>query len=532
MDKSTPTDSSSKAAPARGLRILLHLLFMGGCSLATAFLLYQSFPYPSHSLLAWIALFPFVWGLQYTRGFWGSFVYGGITSFLFHAGALYWIYYTCVNGGGMSAGLACAAWLGLAALLSLQFAFWGGCCHFLLRLKGLFPLVAAIGWVALEWAHQTIAFYGLGFPWFMLGYTQWNAPDFLQLASYSGVYGISFVIVLTGAMVGWAFIEPSFKKGVGYLLLAAGVFLSVYSFGRYTLKEADAQSSGLVSVKGALLQPNIDQYKKWSPEFEEEIQQTLRQMGLSLSGQNVRLALWPESALPRGLNEEPYNDMVQEIAKTSGAYQIVGSNVEGENAQYVGAYLVPPNEEDLQSYRKLKLVPFGEYIPFEKQIRKWFKQVDVLGELGEFSAGPMDQPLLDMQGVKIGTTICYEAIFPLVWHKQAKRGAQLFVNLTNDAWFFNTAAPYQHLAANVLRAVENGKPVFRAANTGFSAYIDPWGRIVRQSGLFEKTILYTDAPLSLTNEPNVYTQWGDWFAWLCAILFFTLLISTIVFVYE
>lgn len=531
MTSNTQSFSFGKAAFSRGLRVFCKWLFLGACACASAFLLYQSFPYPSHSFLAWLALAPFVWGLRYTRSFWGGFLYGGITSFLFHANALYWIYYTCVNGGGMSIGLAACAWLGLALLLSLQFALWGGCCHFLLRLRGLFPLVAAGGWVALEWLHQTIAFYGLGFPWFMLGYTQWNAPEFLQLASYTGVYGISFVIVLTGTTVGWAFIEPHFKKSIGQLLWAACIFLAVYGLGYYKLKESDKSSTHLVHVKAALLQPNIDQYKKWSPEFEEEIKQTLAGMGNSLVGKNMHLALWPESALPSGLMEEPYYTLMKDIAKDSGAYQLLGSNIDQNGFSYVGAYLVPSGDTNLQTYKKIKLVPFGEYIPFEKWIRYYFKNIEVLGELGSFSFGSTDQSLIDMHGVLLGTTICYEAIFPQLWHMQAKQGAQLFVNLTNDAWFFNTAAPYQHLAANVLRAVESGKPVLRAANTGFSAYIDAYGRIVEKTPLFEQTVLYVDVPL-LTVNSNVYTEWGDWFAWLCAICFFTWLISTIVFIYE
>ena len=115
---------------------------------------------------------------------------------------------------------------------------------------------------------------------------------------------------------------------------------------------------------------------------------------------------------------------------------------------------------------------------------------------------------------------------------QNRQGAKLFLNLTNDAWFFDTSAPYQHLAANVLRAVETGRPVLRAANTGFSAVIDPFGRIEQKSSLFTREILRASVPLPVGDKMNFYTQWGDWFAWLCAALYFTLLISTMVFAYE
>lgn len=511
---------------------VLRLLGLIVGAVLTAVLLYQSFPSQSRYYLAWIALAPFVWGVSKTRSFWGGFIYGWLTGFCFHALCLYWIYYTCLHGGGLSVSLSVAAWLGLAGLLSLQFAFWGGCCHFLTKLKGLFPLVAAGGWVALEWLHQTVAFYGLGFPWLMLGYTQWNAPELIQLASYTGTYGISFLLVFTGASIGWAFAEPGLKKGLAHLVLAACAFLSVYGFGKYVLpNEARTYNhQSLLSLQAVLMQPNIDQYKKWTAQFEQEIQDTLRKMGTSSEAKQARLVVWPESALPGALTEDPYTQLMAEMTQDTQAYHLIGSNIFEENNQYVGAYLT--NGTDLQDYRKVKLVPFGEYIPLEKAVRSLFKQVEVLGELGSFLPGPLSQDLLNMDGVKVGTTVCYESIFPQLYHRQAKRGAQLFVNMTNDAWFFNTSAPYQHLAANVLRAVETGRPVLRAANTGFSAYINPFGQLKQVSSLFTQEILPVTVPLALQNKPNVYTQWGDWFAWLCAALFFTLLISTIVFLYE
>ncbi|MGN1058140.1 MAG: apolipoprotein N-acyltransferase, partial [Candidatus Avelusimicrobium sp.] len=200
--------------------------------------------------------------------------------------------------------------------------------------------------------------------------------------------------------------------------------------------------------------------------------------------------------------------------------------------QYVGAYLVPPDMGVLQSYRKIKLVPFGEYIPLEKGVRTLFSDVAVLGELGSFTSGAREQQPLNLGGVTLGLTICYESIFPQLWVAQSRQGAKLFVNLTNDAWFFDTAAPYQHLAINAVRAAETGRPVLRAANTGFSAVIDPFGRITQQSGLFTQEILRANVPLPVGDKLSFYAQWGDWFAWLCAAIYFTLFISLAVFSYE
>lgn len=509
------------------------MLFLLVCALATAWMVYESFPRQSRPELAWFALAPFIWAVTKTRGFWSSFFYAWFTAFLFHAGIFYWIYYTCLHGGGLSQGLSLAAWLGLCGLLSVQFAVFGGSCYFLKNTGGFFPLLAACGFVALEWVHQTLAFYGLGFPWLMLGYTQWSSPEILQLAAYTGVYGLSFALAFTGASVGWAFAVPGVKRGVWHMCLAAAVFLGLFAFGSWRLPKVPLRpGQALLSLSAAVMQPNIDQYKKWDDTFETEITDTLADMGASLADSDVMLAVWPESAVPSTLLEEKYSRLFENTAALSGAYQLVGSNVPEGNVQYVGAYLVPPDAGALQSYRKVKLVPFGEYIPLEKWVRAAFSDVSVLGELGAFTPGERNQKPLDLGGVLMGRTICYESIFPQLWLSQNRQGAKLFVNITNDAWFFDTAAPYQHLAINAVRAAETGRPVLRAANTGFSAVIDPFGRIEKKSGLFTREILRAEVPLPVGDKVNFYTQWGDWFAWLCAAIYFTLFISLAVFSYE
>lgn len=528
--------SSKDGFLRRTVREVCRLLFLTACITVTAVLFYISYPEISLSFAAWLVLAPFIWGVVNVRGFWGSFVYGWLTGFCVCAALLMWIYPTCLQGGGLSKALSLGAWLGLSALLAVQFAVFGSSCHFLKKTGAWFPLLAACGWVALEWLHQTIAFYGIGFPWIMLGYTQWNVPHVLYLSSFVGVYGLSFVLAFTGSCVGWCFAEPSFKKGIGHLIVATLVFCTVYGFGRHLQNRYAhfmAHSHSLLSVQAAVLQPNIDQYRKWTPEYEDEIAQTLQNMGTSLTGKDLYLAVWPESAVPGTLTQERYFDLFSQIGKTAGVYQVIGSNiVSSDKSQQVGAYLLSPDAENLSAYRKIKLVPFGEFIPFEWLIKKIVKEVDVMGALGAFTPGEWEQPLLDAGGVKLGTTICYESIFPQLWRTQNKQGAQLFVNITNDAWFFNTAAPYQHLAINVLRAVENGRPVLRSANTGFSAYIDGFGNIREKSGLFTQEILTATVPLSVKNTSTFYAQWGDWLAWLCAIVFFTVGISTVVFWYE
>ena len=315
---------------------------------------------------------------------------------------------------------------------------------------------------------------------------------------------------------------------------AAVCFFGAFVWGARQIPSVDINKTDaqpLLSVRATLMQPNIDQYKKWDESFEQEIVDTLRQMGSELEGQDTLLTVWPESALPGKLLEERYARLMADITQRSGAYQVLGSAIDEADQQFVGAYLIEPSGV-LQAYKKIKLVPFGEYFPAEKWVRKIFPQADVLGLVGTFIPGDLRQPLLNAGGVLLGTTICYEAIFPQVWRWQNKQGAKLFVNLTNDAWFFDTAAPYQHLAANVLRAAETRRFVLRAANTGFSAVIDPFGRILQRTDLFVRTSLSAQVPLQVSDKQTLYTRWGDWFAALCAVLFFTSIIPFMVFAYD
>ena len=499
--------------------------------LATAYLVFISYPQRSYSAVAWVAWIPFIIGLFQIRRPWVAFSYGWLTGFLFHLGLFYWIYYTCLHGGDLSVGLSVAAWMGLSALLSLQTACWAAGSFYLTKTGWLFPLCCACGFVTLEWVHQTIAYYGLGFPWLMWGYSQWNAPEFLQIASFTGVYGVSFLLVFISACLGWALVSGRLKNIVMSVLFCAIIWGGIYQWGKNRLAAIKPISSRAAVLQVAVVQPNIDQYKKWDPAFEQEIADTISYFGQEIQTAPTDVVIWPESVTPGELTEEPYQQQMQTIAEKTQAFQVIGSSVTQENKQYVGAYLLAPNQIYFQMYRKQKLVPFGEYIPLENLVRRLFPQVTILGQLGMFSSGPSVQPLLSLNDVLLGSTICYEAIFPQVWRRQAKQGAQLFANLTNDAWFFDTDAPYQHLAANVLRAVETGRPVLRAANTGISAIIDEKGNIEQKSGLFESELLRA-AVTAEVSAPTFYATYGDWLAWLCAVLFITVVIFSMVFMYE
>ena len=500
------------------------------CIAATAYLFKNCYPKNSHSLLAWFALTPFIMGLLYLRGFWSTFWYSWISGTVVYAALYHWIFITCHIGGAMSVGLSLAAWLGLSALMGLQFGIFGGSCYYLKYLQGIFPLIAACGWVALEWGHEMLATYFLGFPWFSLSYSQWNFPAVLQIVSFTGAIGLSFAIAFVGISIGYGLLIAQVRRGVGHFLLAAAMFLAIFGYGTSYLKRV--QPPSLLRLKAAVMQPNIDQYKKWNAEFEEEIKETLQQMSRQIEGTNPLLVAWPESVTPGEVEEQPYRDWMEKIAQQTDAWQILGSNRQENSQQYVSAFLLSPSGAVSGIYDKKHLVPFGEYIPLENKVRALLPQVEVLGELGSFSRGNWDQKLLQADQISLGSTICYESVFPSLWKAQARAGARFFVNLTNDAWFFDTDAPYQHLAAAVLRAAENRRTVLRAANTGISAIIAPSGEILARAELNTRAVLSADISLPSGQDFTLYTWWGNWLGWLCVIVYLTTLLSVLIFSYE
>ena len=508
----------------------LQFLFLALCAGLCACLFKYSYPRESYSLLAWLALAPFIWALAGVRSFWGSVFYGWLTGLLVFAGLYHWIYITCVDGGGLSVALGLFCWWGLSALMALQFAVFGGSCFYLKKLKSVFPLLAALLWVSLEWGHEMLATYVIGFPWFSLGYSQWNFPAVIQLASFAGTLGVSALVAFCGISIGYAFYEDQFKRAVAQMLAATVVFLAAYGYGSYALSRPQPRS--LLRLQAAVMQPNIDQYKKWTVEYEQEILDTLSHMGAELEGKNMMLTVWPESVSPGPVMEEPYFSLFKDLAEFSGAWQLLGSNRQEQKGHFVSAFLFSPQGKEVSFYDKVHLVPFGEYIPLQNTLRELLPQVEVLGALGQFTAGKWDQPLLQVSQLPLGTTICYESVFSSHWREQARSGAKFFVNITNDAWFFDTAAPYQHLAVSVLRAAELGRPVLRAANTGISAVISAKGEILSRAELNTREILWADVALPLGEEMTFYTRWGDWFAWVCVAISFTILLSIVVFSYE
>ncbi len=304
------------------------------------------------------------------------------------------------------------------------------------------------------------------------------------------------------------------------LLLACGflVFIFGYSILRYNIVSS-AVSRGLQS-KIAVVQGNIDQAEKWTPGKKEQTVAIYVRLAEELLAQrDTELVVWPETALPFYLQNDPLASKIAQFVTANNvwlltgapAYSIAGTHAGGRRDidYFNAAVLIDAGGRLAGQYQKQHLVPFGEYVPFKKYMP--FLSPLVVS-VGDFTAGRSSEPLV-MGKIRMGVLVCFESIFPEIARKSAAAGANLLVNLTNDAWYGRSSAPYQSMAMSVFRAVETKRSLVRAANTGISGFVDPVGNIIKRTELFVPTALASYVPL--WDEETIFTRNGYLFGACC-----------------
>lgn len=484
--------------------------------LGSALLQVAAFPNFNQPWAAYIALVPWLLllpKLTAKEAFWCSHLVG----FVFFLGSVWWLVHVTVAG-----------WLILCFYLALFFGLFGLLARRFQQAKPIFILIGVPAvWVALEHARTHLL---SGFGWNLLAYSQAPWPAAIQLAQATGSWGVSFFIVLFNVGAARAFQEKKKRMIVLPALIVAAVFI----FGSNRLRTP--QAPGVFKI--AVVQGNIPQEKKWDEAYEEEILSRYEKLTRQAASDWPRLIIWPETAAPGyvGVDEE----LTQRLFTLSSELQVpllIGSPVpklnDGSFDFFNRAALISGGEI-IQTYDKLHLVPYGEFIPGERQL-PWLRKV--LPPIGDFMPGQehtifnIDDPLTDRR-LRLAALICFEDVFPELARDFVRRGAEALVVITNDAWFGPTAAAYQHAQASAFRAVELGVPVIRAANTGWSGLIDPWGRwqhsVKADSGreLFvEGFSVFGIAPGA---RQTLYTQWGDWFARGCLLITFISLLPGII----
>lgn len=466
-------------------------------------LLVLCFPAFNRSGLAWLALVPLLVSLP-RLSFRSAVLLSFLGGFVHHLGTLYWIYPTC-RWGGTGAGVAGLALVSLAGVLALYWALFGAVASRLSAGGTLRPFLLAAAWVTVEYLRAHV---GSGFPWLLLAHSQWDVPKHMPLAQIGGVYAVSFLVALFNTTLA-AGVEIFLKKPRRWKPFAGGalalVGLTAISVFLWRRTPADPGS-----VRVAVVQGNIDQYKKWDEAYVQEILDAYSRGTRAALGQKRDLVVWPETSVPGWYpNDGRVVDWVAGLAREGGIPLLVGAPTRGDG-DYNAVFLISGNGETGGVYRKRHLVPFGEYVPFRAVLGRLFS---VLNALGTFDAGASAEPLPGP--APLGVSICFEGLFPALSRESVRAGAAILVNVTNDGWYRDTAAPEQHLAATVFRAVENGRWLVRAANTGISAFVSPRGEIVGRTPLLAPAVLVGSvAPLT---HRTPYARWGDLFAVACAL---------------
>ena len=517
------------------------------------------FPLPGLYGLAWVAVAPLLVAILRTRvpevlqlevkgqtrllpatPFQG-FLLGYACGILWFAGTCYWIFDTMHRYGGLP--------VPAAALALILFCMYVGLYH------GMFGLLLAVAagsntarskiaghkmetagsaasirralgaaaflWVAVELARTRIT----AFPWELLGYSQTGNFALTRITTLVGVYGLSFEILLVNSVFAAAFLAPREQRK---RLMAAGCVAAVILQAGQLLAPAPAPADHAA----ILVQPNIPIQSggMWTKEYFQDTLRDLTAVSLHPAeepapGRRYDLIVWPESPSPFYTNDPMFRDAVSALARQAGTWVVAGSigitpamhhggqSSGGEGSQiFNSAALVNPQGEWVARYDKVHLVPFGEYLPFPQLFAF---AGGLTKEVGEFQQGASRTPL-DAGGERVGMFICYESIFPDEVRQGPLQGAHVLLNISNDGWYGDSGAWKQHLQQTQMRAIENDRWLLAATNTGMTASIDPYGRIVAATPRKVRTALA--APYALISGTTFYTRQGDWFAYLCAII--------------
>lgn len=536
----------NRPAASRKLSLSLSpegLLWQSTLALATAFLLVASFPNFDFSFLAWAALAPLLFvlaqGVSWRRAFWLGWLAGVAFTFF----AENWIAHSMVYFGGVLTVLAYAVAFFFAAVLALFPAIFAVAMSVLVRRFGWLAMVFAPAvWVATEWLRPIIT----GVTWNALGVSQAQHYPIARVAQYGGVYLISAEIVAASALI--VLLLKIKERAIGraatlLLLLAVTPFLS-------QIGNSGPDKASFASVTVIGVQPNIPPDSPQTPEvFDHDLENNIRLTKEAISQlgrtpeKSADLVVWAESPLALFYEtDSALREKLDALARETKSYFVINTVTRDDWRYFNSIHTLSPQtnatSKPMKRYDKIRLVPFGEYVPMASVLNRVVKAFATSG-VGGFTAGtePVVNTLrLDTQragiisgtefnpteGIertttyaRVGAFICYEAAYPDLVRGFVKNGATLLVNVSNDAWFGNTAGARQHLAHAQMRAIENDRDLVRVTNSGISALITANGQIVDSLPSFNAGAQIWQA--QLRRGLTFYAQHGDWFAIGCAI---------------
>lgn len=460
-------------------RILV--LLAGAAALGLAFA-----PFPFR-FLAFFALVPFFWVLERSRRsfFWG-WLFGAFAA-MFH---LWWLWFLVVPVAPVTRLLLN---VGVVLLFGYLGLYWG-VLALLVRRFGLWSAPLAVTLLEFLKTRGQIAF-----PWDLLGYTLTPWPVFIQAAAVGGVYLLSLLVVLVNLLIYGLLFR---SRRWAYLAGLAAVLAAVLGFGVVRMGPCRHW------FDVAILQPNVSPLDKGDLNARQQIQADLFRLTRQAAETKPELIIFPETAtLVDITHSTEMGPLLQRLVDSLGVEVFTGTPVydDSNRSWHNGAVLIEPGRPITQRYYKLRLVPFSEKIPYSDELPVLRRLIGTV-DMGDWDRG-WEYTVFNSRVGPFSGMICYEAIFPDLAQQFVRRGARLLVVVTNDGWFGRLPGAYQHAELAVMRTVENGVPMVRSANNGISFIVDPYGRIRKQTRLFEQTVVAGSVPEPL--GPTVYRLLGD-----------------------
>jgi len=497
----------------------------------SALLLILSFFKFNLGFLTWIALIPLLCALK-DCSLKKSFVLGLLFGFVFCWGIIYWLHFTLYRHAALILWASIVSVILVAIYFSFFFAFFTLSLNYIRQRTNLSLIISApMLWTSLELIRSLGS---LGMPWVLLGGSQWRYPAIIQISTITGVYGVSFLIVMVNATIAtvissqWSVVRGKIKENFILISVVFILLLLSFSYGLVVLKEPSIKDR-TSTIQVSIIQPNIDQEQKWDMRYKTTVMDTLVRLTKEVRRDAPDLIVWPETCIPGYLESEPeFYSPIKELIQKSKSYFIIGSMSKKGKEKHNTAFFLSPEGKILDYYHKIHPVPFAERFPKQDYFSSfsWYKEmVRILGEEGYEPINLGNKYVVfNVLYTKIGVPVCFEMIFPDLIRRFVKNGAEIIVNISDDAWFDQMTVPYwHHFSASVFRAIENRVNIVRATNTGISGFIDPYGRIRKTTNIWTEAHLTNEVPLEKTT--TLYTKYGNLFAYFCLILSLYFLVS-------